>query len=84
VIKAQGIPKGGHVEKIGGPIRFTAVRREPLRKISAADVIREGFRGLSPAGFVELYRQANGGDRDQIVTRIEFEYLCEQTPAPSR
>lgn len=75
VVKAQGIPKGGHVEKIGGPIRVVDVRRERLDAITAEDVEREGFDHLTPAGFVEMYRQANGGAPDQIVTRIEFEYL---------
>ena len=75
VIKCQGIPKGGHVEKIGGPIRFVAVSRVHLDAITPSDVAREGFPTLTPAAFVDLYRQANGGRRDQIVTRIEFEYL---------
>lgn len=30
VVKGQGLKKGEHVERIGGPIRFTSVRREPL------------------------------------------------------
>ena len=75
IVKGQGIPKGGHVEKIGGPIRVVDVRREKLNAITAADVAREGFPGMTPAEFVALYRRANGGRRDQIVTRIEFEYL---------
>jgi hypothetical protein len=75
VIKSQGIRKGEHVEKIGGPIRVVDVRREKLNAITAADVAREGFRGMTPAEFVAMYRRANGGRRDQIVTRIEFEYL---------
>lgn len=75
LIKCQGIPKGGHVEKIGGPIRVVSVRREELRAITRADVRREGFPGMTPAAFVSFYIQANGGRADQIVTRIEFEYL---------
>jgi hypothetical protein len=75
VIKCQGIAKGGHVEKIGGPIRIVDVRREALRKITRADVAREGFPGMTPAWFVSMYLKANGGTADQIVTRIEFEYL---------
>lgn len=75
VVKCQGIPKGGHVEKIGGPIRVVAVRREPLNAITPADVHREGFPGRSSKWFVAFYLEANGGAPDQIVTRIEFEYL---------
>lgn len=75
IIKGQGLKRGERVEKIGGPIRFVGVRREPLNAITAADVRREGFPNLTPAEFVALYRRANGGKRNQIVTRIEFEYL---------
>lgn len=75
VIKCQGIPKGGHVEKIGGPIRIVDVRREPLNAITPEDVHREGFPGRSSKWFVAFYLEANGGAPDQIVTRIEFEYL---------
>ncbi len=75
IVKGQGLRKGEHVEQIGGPIRFVDVRREPLDAITAADVELEGFPGMTPAAFVELYRRANGGAADQIVTRIQFEYL---------
>jgi hypothetical protein len=75
VIKCQGIPKGGHVEKIGGPIRFVDVRRERLDAITIEDVAREGFPHLTARAFIAIYLDANGGAPDQIVTRIEFEYL---------
>lgn len=75
VIKSQGIPRGGHVQKIGRPIRFVKVTREALGFITKADVAREGFPGMTPAEFVELYTRANGGKAGQVVTRIEFEYL---------
>jgi hypothetical protein len=75
VVKSQGIPKGEHVEKIGGPIRFTAVDRVVLGDITPQDVYREGFPNLTPREFVAFYKRANGGRRDQIVTRIAFEYL---------
>lgn len=75
IVKGQGIPKGGHVEKIGGPIRIVDVRRERLDAITAADVVLEGFPGMTPAEFVALYQNANGGSGRQIVTRIQFEYL---------
>ena len=75
VVKCQGIPKGGHVEKIGGPIRIVDVRRERLDTITAEDVLREGFPNLTPAQFVAFYVGANGGRPYQFVTRIQFEYL---------
>lgn len=85
VIKCQGIPKGGHVEKIGGPIRFVAVDRVVLGDITPQDVYREGFPNLTPREFVAFYKRANGGRRNQIVTRIQFEYLeAHEVPAPRR
>ena len=75
VVKCQGIPKGGHVEKIGGPIVVVDVRRERLDAITPEDVHREGFPGRSSKWFVAFYLEANGGRADQIITRIEFEYL---------
>ncbi len=75
VIKCQGIAKGGHVEKIGGPIRIVDVRRERLDAITIEDVAREGFPNLTARAFIAIYLDANGGAPDQIITRIEFEYL---------
>jgi hypothetical protein len=80
VIKSQGLPKGGHVEKIGTPIRFIAVDRVVLGDITPQDVYREGFPNLTPREFVAFYKHANGGRRDQVVTRIAFEYLESPTP----
>lgn len=79
VVKGQGIPKGGKVERIGGPIRFVNVSREPLDAIAIDDVGREGFHGMSAREFVCMFMLANGCLPDDTVTRIEFEYLDEVT-----
>lgn len=81
VVKGQGIPKGGTVEKIGGPIRFVNVRREPLMFIGGEPdgCKREGFPDMHPAAFVEMFAQHNGcKSMFDEVTRIEFEYLEPQ------
>ena len=75
VVKSQGIPKGGKVERIGGPIRFVSVTRVRLGDISTIDVHREGFPNLTQRQFVEMFKEHNGGLKDQVVTRIEFEYV---------
>lgn len=79
VVKGMGLKKGETVEKIGGPIRFISVRREPLNAITPLDVAREGFgvehwKRLDRIGFIEMFCDHNGGAPDQEVTRIEFEY----------
>lgn len=82
VVKAQGLKKGERVEKIGGPIRFVRVQRVWLTAIDRADLAREGFPDMTPAQFVEMFENANGGtpdgESDQKVTRIEFEYIKAQ------
>lgn len=76
VVKGQGIPKGGTVEKIGGPIRFISVRREPLGLILGrpGDVQREGF-SVTGVDFVNMFCDHNACEPDDEVTRIEFEYV---------
>lgn len=78
VFKSQGLKKGEHVRKIGGPIRVVAVDRVKLDTLSVQDVYREGFPQFSKAQFIRFFKQANGCRRDTIVTRIEFEYVEER------
>ena len=80
VVKGMGLKKGERVEKIGGPIRVVRVDRVVLGDISPQDVHREGFPAMTTAAFVAFYKKHNGGLRDQIVTRIQFEYT---EPAPA-
>ncbi len=74
VVKAQGLKRGETVERLHD-IRILSVRREPLNAITAADVRREGFPGMSPAEFVRMYCGHMGGAADQIITRVEFEHI---------
>lgn len=77
VVKAQGIPKGGKVEKIGGLIRVVSVEREALGCIlgRSDDIACEGFPGMHGVDFVNMFCDHNGCEPDDEVTRIEFEYL---------
>lgn len=77
VVKGQGIPKGGKVEKIGNPIRVTGVRREPLGKIYQYEdePAKEGFPELTSVRFVKMFCEHNKCFPETPVTRIEFEYL---------
>ena len=74
VVKSQGIPKGGTVEKIGGPIRVLSVDRVVLGDITVQDVHREGFPRFTKSQFIRFFKQANGCRRDTVVTRIAFTY----------
>ncbi len=72
VRKGMGLRPGEQVVRLG-PIRVVSVRREPLGAITPADVRREGFPDLDPAGFVALFcRHMRGTTPATPVTRIEF------------
>jgi hypothetical protein len=75
IVKGQGLKAGEAIEKIGGPIRFLSVTREPLDRITPADVAKEGFT-MTPEEFVSMFVGHNAGcNRCTMVTRIEFEYV---------
>ena len=56
-------------------VRIVSIRRERLWDITWSECEREGFPGMNPEAFVEMFCQQMGGSPDQFVTRIEFEYL---------
>lgn len=77
VVKGMGLKKGERVEKIGGPIRVVRVDREPLALIlgRVGDVAREGFPEMDGIWFVDMFCEHNGCEPDDLVNRIEFEYV---------
>lgn len=75
VEKAMGFKKG---EKAPAPIaviEVVSVDRQRLCDITPQDVFREGFPSFTTPQFIAFYKRANGGLRDQPVTRIEFRYV---------
>lgn len=73
--KVMGRKKGEPLVRIVN-VRVLSVRREPLYRITADDVAREGFPGMSRAEFVRLFFvEAQGMSVTDEVTRIEWEYL---------
>lgn len=78
IVKGQGLKKGERVETVGGPIRFVRVDRVPLNgpTLTFGDVSREGFHGMGPSEFIEMFCKHNRPCQPLwLVTRIEFEYL---------
>lgn len=82
VVKAQGIPKGGKVEKIGGPIRVVSVRREPLDRMlggfgyGMSDLAREGFEGqLSLMEFVRMFCATHRVRDEAVLGRVAYRAL---------
>ena len=83
IVKGQGIPKGGHVQKIGPPIRILDARGEPLNRLSKspdyghAEMLAEGFPEYTqrPAEWVAWFCKSHHCLPEDIITRIQFEYL---------
>jgi hypothetical protein len=74
VVKGQGLKKGEKVQPIGGPIRVVSVRREPLARVTFAEVAREGFHGMGPSEFVAMFIRTHKCGATTEITRIEFSY----------
>ena len=64
-------------------VEVVNVNREVLDTITADEVAREGFPGMSPEEFVRrFFADAQGIAPSAVVTRIEWRYLdSEQVPA---
>jgi hypothetical protein len=75
VVKGQGLKAGEHPVKLG-EIVVTGVRREGLVGIfGPGELALEGFPDMNVAEFIDMYCKANGGDADQLCTRIAFDYV---------
>lgn len=71
VEKGQGLKRGEKVKCLG-EILVLSVSWEPVFAITAEDVAREGYPGMSREAFVEKFCAAMHCDRADEVTRIEF------------
>ncbi|MCC7419823.1 MAG: hypothetical protein IT428_06065 [Planctomycetaceae bacterium] len=79
VVKCQGLRKGERMEPLA-VICVINVRHERLCEMTgpygAVEVVREGFPGMAPADFVEMFSASHGDcGREAVVTRIEFRYV---------
>lgn len=75
VKKAMGLKKGEKHDVLA-IIEVVSARRERLDLIDEADVIREGFDGLTPPQFVAMFcRSHKGVVPSSEITRIEFKYV---------
>ena len=73
VVKGQGIPKGGKIEKLHSST-VIGTRMERIEDITPEDVIREGFPGKSTEWFVKMYCKANKVEPWDFCNRIEFKH----------
>lgn len=80
VEKAMGLRKGEKVTPICR-IRVLSVRTEEVYDITQADVAREGFPNYTRDDFITFFCQQNKCQPDDLVNRIEFEYIDEDLAA---
>lgn len=81
-VKCMGLKPGEKLQHLG-EIRVVSVRREPLFDMVAdssgdygkSEAAKEGFPEMSGPEFVDMFCKHMGGDENQEVTRIEFEYV---------
>lgn len=81
--KVQGRKPGEPLERLA-EVKVALVTREPLSDLlrtdisnNAGEVEREGFPGMSPEEFIRrFFIEAQGMHLDDIVTRIEWRYIC--------
>lgn len=79
VDKGRGLKKGQKAE-ILGVIEVTSATSVTLSTISQADVIKEGFPGMTPKAFVEMFVERLGGEPKSTVRRIEWKYRDDLAP----
>lgn len=78
VMQCQGLKKGETITKLC-IIKILDHRSELLNRITAPDVVREGFPKMTRREFIDLFCRANKCKPDVLVNRIEFEYVKETT-----
>jgi hypothetical protein len=78
VDKCMGLRRGQRSRTLA-TIVVVSVMREPLHAISPQECEREGFPGMPPDEFVEMFIAAHGGKCTGAteITRIRFEKLKE-------
>lgn len=91
VRKCMGLRPGEKIEKLRGPIRVISVRQESLWRMAreeyygAEECRREGFPGMSPFDFIDMFCAAHkGSEVGSMVTRIEFEYVSAFSASKSQ
>jgi len=73
-VKCMGLKPGEKVERLA-LLECVSNTREMLYKITAEDVRREGFPGMSPGEFMAMFCKHMDATARTIVHRIEFKYV---------
>lgn len=74
VEKSMGLKAGEKVKRLC-QVRIVSTSPEKLNQITQADVIKEGFPDWTPEQFVQMIVDHYHVNPDEILNRIEFEYI---------
>ena len=77
-VRCMGLKPGEKIERLCR-VEVVMVTEEELSLCSDQDAAREGFPEMTGEQFVEMFCRHMGGTPEQIVTRIEFKYLEDET-----
>lgn len=77
VEQGMGLKKGEKVKRIC-QIWIMTTRWEPLSQIDHEECAKEGFLGMSPQDFINMFCRLNKVQATRPVNRIEFRYIEEQ------
>lgn len=83
VEKAMGLKKGEKIKRLC-QIRVLSVRQEPLHAITQEDVIKEGFPHWTKAEFIQMIVDHYNVHPNELINRIEFEYVSEKIKEAAR
>lgn len=72
--RCMGLKKGEKINSLC-QIRIKSIGLHPISRIDQDDVIKEGFPEMTPNDFIDMFCREMKCDPNQIVTRIEFEYV---------
>jgi hypothetical protein len=74
VEQCQGLKKGEKIVYLDQGV-CVSNRPEPLNAITKEDCVLEGFPDMGPHDFVEFFSKHNRCPADQVINRIEFDYV---------
>lgn len=75
VEKGMGLRRGEKIKRLA-VLRIVDVFQEPLHCITQAEVVREGFPGMTPYEFVKMFCETHKDcNINSHVNRIQFEYI---------
>ncbi len=81
VEKTRGLKRNGKPAYIA-TLKIKSVKREPMNAMEDADITYAGFPEMNRFEFMNMLCKAMKVKHDEVITRIEFEYVNERNLKP--